>query len=160
MKRAKQMRKLGRRCFILAAILLCLFGIGMVTLPEGGYAFEELPALVQFSLVLGGLALAASVLLVVGAEFSRVFANRKLQANGIEAEAKILKIWQTGTEINNSPVVGMLLEVRPPGEPPFEAETERLISILNIPSIQPGAVVHVKYDPESREVALMEARDA
>lgn len=154
MRRAKRMRKLGRISFILAAILLCMFGIGMVTLPERGYRFEELPVLVQFSLVLGGLALAASVLLVVGAEFSRMFANQKLQANGLEAEAKILKIWQTGTEINNNPVVGMLLEVRPPGQPTFQAQTERLISLLNIPSIQPGAVVHVKYDPDSREVAL------
>jgi hypothetical protein len=56
-------------------------------------------------------------------------------------------------------MVRMLLEVQPPGEPAFQAEAERLVSRLQIPQIQPGNVVGVKYDPSSRAVALLDADD-
>ena len=80
---------------------------------------------------------------------------RDLRANGEPAGAKVLKIWETGVRVNDNPVVGFLLEVHAEGLPPWEAETKALISILAIPRIQPGAVLPVKFDPESPEkVAL------
>ena len=73
---------------------------------------------------------------------------REIRALGRSAQAKVLKIWDTGITVNNDPVVGFLLEVRPDDRPPYQAETKALISRLDIPQIQPGAVLPVKFDPD------------
>jgi hypothetical protein len=86
-------------------------------------------------------------------------ANQAVLKQGQLAPAKVLKIETTGTTVNHNPVVRLRLEVRPPGQPPFEAETERLVSIIDIPQFQPGAMVHVKYDPATKAVAVLSAED-
>ncbi len=73
---------------------------------------------------------------------------RKIGALGRPAQAKVLKIWDTGITVNNDLVVGFLLEVRPEDGPAHQAETKALISRLDIPQIQPGAVLPVKFDPD------------
>ena len=79
----------------------------------------------------------------------------EIRANGLPATATVLKIWETGVKVNDTPVVGFLLEVQAEGMQPYQAETKALISILQIPQIQPGAVLKVKYDPEDpNRVAL------
>jgi len=74
---------------------------------------------------------------------------RDLQASGEEATAKILEIWDTGMTINEDPVVGFVLEVRRKDQPVYEARTKLRISRLDIPRIQPGAVVPVRVDPRN-----------
>ena len=71
----------------------------------------------------------------------------ELRASGVLAEATILKIWDTGMTVNHDPVVGFLLEVRPPEQEAYQAETKLLVSRLSISQFQPGAVVTVRYDP-------------
>ena len=66
-----------------------------------------------------------------------------------------MKIWDTGATVNRDPVVRMLLEVQPATGSPFQAETEMLVSRLEIPQIQPGMVVSVKYDSKTKAVALV-----
>jgi hypothetical protein len=74
---------------------------------------------------------------------------------GKPAQGRIVRLIDTGTTINNDPVVEFVLEVTPPGYPSYEAHTKALISRLDIPSIQPGRVVPVKFDPQSpKRVAL------
>ena len=73
---------------------------------------------------------------------------REVRAIGLPATATVLQIWETGVRVNNNPVVGFLLEVHAEGMEPYQAETKALISILQIPQIQPGAVLKIKYDPE------------
>jgi hypothetical protein len=68
--------------------------------------------------------------------------------NGVGAEAKILKVWDTGTTINDNPQIGLLLEARPPAGPVFQAETKTLVSRLNAALIQPGITAAVVYDPQ------------
>jgi hypothetical protein len=72
----------------------------------------------------------------------------EIRANGRPATATVLKIWETGVRVNDNPVVGFLLEVHAEGMEPYQAETKALISILQIPQIQPGAELKIKYDPE------------
>ena len=68
--------------------------------------------------------------------------------NGVEAEAEILKVWDTGTTINDDPQIGMLLKVRPSLAAPFEAEAKTLVSRLNAALVQPGVTARVVYDPK------------
>lgn len=83
----------------------------------------------------------------------------EIRANGLPATATVIKIWETGVKVNNNPVVGFLLEVHAEGMEPYQAETKALISILNIPQIQPGAVLKVKYDPEDPNRVVLDTRE-
>jgi hypothetical protein len=79
----------------------------------------------------------------------------EVRENGVPATARVLKIWETGVRINDNPVVGFLLEVHAEGLEPYQAETRALISILQIPQIQPGTELQVMYDPnDPTRVAL------
>jgi hypothetical protein len=74
---------------------------------------------------------------------------------GRPARGRVLKIWDTGMSLNDSPIVGFRLEVHADGVEPFEAETKALIGRLDVPQIQPGAELAVKYDPNDHtRVAL------
>jgi hypothetical protein len=92
--------------------------------------------------------------LIFGASIVNAVNDRSIRARGSSAEAIILKISETGLSINDNPVVKLLLDVGPPGQPRFQAEAERLISRLDIPQFQPGKTVQVKYDPDSKAVAI------
>lgn len=100
------------------------------------------------------------VLLFVGLFVGRLvmngMKNREVLAHGESAQAVILKVWETGTVMNETnPQIGMLLEVRPANRPVFQAEAKMFISMIQIPQFQPGAVVGVKYDPnDPRKVAV------
>ena len=80
-------------------------------------------------------------------KWSGISQAQQLQASGLVAAATVLRIWDTGMTVNDDPVVGFLLEVRPPDQPAYQVETKLLISRLAIPQIQPGALVTVRYDP-------------
>jgi hypothetical protein len=84
---------------------------------------------------------------------------RTLRAIGTPAEAEILRIWDTGIKVNDDPVIGMEVEVRPAEGDPFRATIARTwISELDVPRFQPGEVIPVRYDPLHPErVALDDA---
>lgn len=80
---------------------------------------------------------------------------KTLQQIGTPAEATIVEIWDTGVSINDDPVVGFLLEVRPEGREAYRAKTKLLVSKVHIPQFQPGRVVPVRVDPnDPNHVAL------
>lgn len=76
-------------------------------------------------------------------------------AAGVPAEATVLELRDSGTTINDDPVVIFLLRVEPAGGEPFTAETRALVSRLDVPQVQPGRVLPVRYDPaDPARVAL------
>jgi hypothetical protein len=152
---SRNIRKIGWIVFGLMWIPFTGIFVGMIGLPEGSYDWLELPAITRTSMILTGVFAGASMLLLIGGPIVSGLRNRTVRSEGLPARAKILKIWDTGTTINQNPVVGMLLEVHPPGGATFEAETEQLISRLQIPAIQPGMELEVKYDPHTQAVALV-----
>jgi len=156
MKLSKTMRRLGWIAFALMWIPFA----SLLGLPAGDHAWSELPPLTQYCLMVSGVLGVASTLLLVGAPIVSAIHNRNVLTDGVPASATVLKLSDTGTTINNDPVVRLLLEVQPPGGPSFQAEAERLISRLQIPQIQPGAVLQVKYDPASLAVALLDETDS
>ena len=156
MKLSKTMRKLGWWAF---AFMWIPF-VSLVGLPDGDHAWSELPPLTRYSLMVSGVLAVVSTLLLVGAPIASAIHNHAVLANGLPAQATVLEVSDTGTTINDDPVVRLLLEVEPPNQPSFQAETERLISRLEIAQVQPGAIVRVKYDPASRAVALLDEADA
>jgi hypothetical protein len=81
---------------------------------------------------------------------------RALRQTGLPAWATILRIWDTGITLNDDPVIGMEVEVRPEEGEPFRAVIQKsLISRIAIPQFQPGKEVAVRYDPQdSTQIAL------
>ena len=79
----------------------------------------------------------------------------EIRKSGRPGTARVLKIWDTGMSVNGNPVVGFRLEVRAEGIEPFEAETKALIGRLDVPRIQPGRELAVRFDPgDHTRVAL------
>ena len=87
--------------------------------------------------------------------FGGMAQTQALIANGMPAQATILRMWDTGTTVNDNPLVGLLLEVRPQDRPAYQAQTQSLVSRLKIPLVQTGATVPVRFDPaDPTKVAL------
>lgn len=106
-------------------------------------------------------AVAAALMAVCGGgcaiagRMSGVSDARALHEAGKPAEATILEIWDTGMTVNDDPVAGFLLEVRPAGGDAYRARTKLRIPRLAVPQFQPGRVVPVRIDPrDAAHVAL------
>lgn len=85
--------------------------------------------------------------LVFGGMFLRWRIKQRVLQTGVAATATIMRVWDTGTRINDNPRVGMLLQVQPTTGAPFQAEIKETVSIVQMPVFQPGARLDVKYDP-------------
>jgi len=87
---------------------------------------------------------------------SGVSDTKALQTTGTAAKATILRIWDTGITVNEDPVIGMDIQVYPAEGETWRATIPKsLISRLDIPRIQPGQVVPVRFDPQNpQRVAL------
>jgi hypothetical protein len=108
---------------------------------------------VKSRLVTEGLVAAVVVLLLLNSgciivdSVSGVSQTRELQKSGRPATAVILRISDSGTTVNDDPVVYLDLEVHPDAGPAFGAMTKCLISRLDVPQFQPGRTIPVRYDP-------------
>lgn len=140
---------LGGAAGVVAAYVAALSGPGDFKSKIGGLIVVSVFVLVFFLIFF----------FVFRKVFGPVGKQRKLQRTGLPAEATILEVRETGWTVNNIyPVVKLKLEVRPPGAQPYHAELQTLIGRLDIPQVQPGAVVAVVYDPKHpRNVALADA---
>ena len=126
-------------------------------------SIEEMMALIGggsilLTCVIGGLitlVTVGSIGAVMFFVFRALRPDPTIMKSGISAQATIQNVWQTGTYVNNSPQVGMQLEVRPPTGVPYVAQVNAIIPLINIPQFQPGAVVPVKIHPtDPSKVAL------
>ena len=72
---------------------------------------------------------------------------QNLIATGIQGEATILQLEDTGMLINNSPRVAVVLEVRIPGYAPYQVRKTMTVPMIRMSQVQVGAVVAVMADP-------------
>ena len=94
--------------------------------------------------------------LVFGGMFLRWRVKQRVLQTGVAATATIVRVWDTGTRINDNPQVGMHLQVQPSTGAPFQAEIKETVSIVQMPMFQPGAQLEVKYDPaQPNNVAIV-----
>ena len=110
-------------------------------------------------IVAGVLLVTVVTIILMIMVFRKVFGGIKqtnqLLATGEAAQAKILKMWDTGATLNENPQVGLLLEVHAVNRSPYQVETKCFVSRVKIPQVQPGAVVNVKIDrQDAAKVAL------
>lgn len=85
---------------------------------------------------------------------------KRIRRVGQAAEALVLGIEDTGMTLNDNPVVAFRLQVRPVNGEPYEARARGVVGRLDVPRIQPGAVLPVAVDPaDPQKVALRLYRD-
>lgn len=76
-------------------------------------------------------------------------------AIGVPAHASIVQLVDTGTTINEDPVVEFVLDVDLGQGQRMLARSRGLVSRLDVAALQPGRIVPVRYDPDDRSrVAL------
>jgi hypothetical protein len=78
---------------------------------------------------------------------------RRIKAHGIEADATILAVGDTGVTLNKNPYVKLRLRVEPIGMAAYEAEVKAMVSRVAIP--RPGDGVRVKFDPDKPEDVIV-----
>ncbi len=69
--------------------------------------------------------------------------------DGVQTSATVLKVWDTGTTLNDDPQVGLLLEIPTNEGSRFQAETKTIVSRLQVSLVQPGVTANVVYDPNN-----------
>lgn len=76
--------------------------------------------------------------------------RNRILAQGAPGSARVISLEGTGTLVNNAPQVVIGLEVHPSGGgAPFLARCVSLVSQLQIPQVQPGCMVPVRFDPSN-----------
>ena len=105
------------------------------------------------------ISLVGTFLLIAASFFFVRRYMRKVTGGNIQggemAQATIVRIWDTGTTVNDNPVVGFVLEVHRQAYPPYQAEAKSMIPRLMVAQFQPGAVVPIKLNPQNpAQVAL------
>jgi hypothetical protein len=69
--------------------------------------------------------------------------------NGVTAQARVMRVWDTGVSINDNPQVGLLLHITPSMSAAFDVEAKTIVSRLNAALVQPGITAEIKYDPQN-----------
>ena len=80
--------------------------------------------------------------------------RENIKKKGIPAKATILSLSDTGTTVNDQPLMQIELEVQPPYDSRFTTTVEYVVPFSFLMQLQPGTVVKVYYLEETKEVAL------
>jgi hypothetical protein len=124
-----------RRLFLLACFFLFLMdGFIVFVLLE----FSDLSPVIIILIVL-------TISTVAIAPFLKFVFPREIK-DGIEAQAKVLKVWDTGVSINNNPQIGLLLEISPEGGDPIQIKAKMVVSRLDAALVKPGITAEVIYN--------------
>jgi predicted S18 family serine protease len=104
-------------------------------------------------IIILGIVLAVTVGPVIWNHFKR----GAVLSSGIEANARIVDVTDTGKRHNTNPVVNIRLIVTDAAGKEFNAEITLPVSPLKLTGYKPGVAVKVKYDPKKPEnVAIMD----
>jgi hypothetical protein len=69
-----------------------------------------------------------------------------LYATGVAGNATVTAINDSGTMVNNAPVMELDLTVTVPGKEPYPVKHRQLIALAQIPNFQPGKMFPVHVD--------------
>jgi hypothetical protein len=90
------------------------------------------------------LGLIGVILLAVG---YRAHQKDLLHATGLDGEARIMGLTQTGIWMNNNPYVKLDLVITVPGHPPYEVKHGEIVPQVLLGRLTSGDPLHVKVDP-------------
>jgi hypothetical protein len=81
-----------------------------------------------------------------GAEMAQMAGAAGTYASGLAGNATVNAISDTGTMVNNAPVMELDLQVQVPGRDPYQVKHRQLVALSAIPNFQPGKTFPVHVD--------------
>ena len=141
-------------------VLLCGGLVGPIFLAV--YFSTGQPILLKWMFWVGLLVTALDVLIALAlANYgAKTDAKTKLlEANGVVALARVTAIGETGTRINDQPLVTVDLHIEGPGLTPFDVQDRMIASVTRLPPIT-GRKLVALVDPTTREYQIDWERSA
>jgi hypothetical protein len=127
--------------------------------------------IVLFTIIIIVISFAAAIIpMVLVFKYIAKMSGQKQQllATGQPAQARVIQMGHTGTTINDSPMVQLMLEVHPQpvqgpqgyrgAPPPFQTQAQILVPMLALPRVQPGAMIPVRYNPQNPQELTIDFR--
>jgi len=129
------------------AVALGLSGMASGTMTEMFGSSLPIPASAIITIVM--------VVLIMGFTFSQVLkgpAQRKrLMQTGVEGMGQITMVEQTGTQVNNQPMLRLRMLITLPGQSPYSVIHNEIVPVIRLAHVQPGATMRVRVDPRDKK---------
>lgn len=110
------------------------------------------------SVVIGGLVVVttlASLAMVFGSLFKGAARRKVLLRQGVDGSAKLMLVEQTGTRVNDQPMLRLRMMVQLPGQAAYAVLHKEVVPQIRLAQLQPGIHLPVKVDPQDpRNMAI------
>lgn len=93
--------------------------------------------------------------ITLGPKLFHKIRDQRLMETGVEASGVITDLDETGDYVNREPEIEITVEVTPAEGEPFTAKTLKVLGPIDLKRYEVGAKVDVRYDPDSRRIALV-----
>jgi hypothetical protein len=107
-------------------------------------------------LLFSGIILVVFFVFIYPMVIKPVLLESRLKKTGKKATAKIIKIQDTGTTINDNPQVKLTVEVTPEYGTPYTTVFKQLIPRLEVHLFQPGTLLNVLVDPKDQKKLILD----
>lgn len=151
---------IGRYVKAQLMVLLCGGLVGPIFL--GVFFAMGQSSLLKWMFYVGLLITVADVLIALGLASHGAKSAAKtqmLEANGVLALAQVTGIAETGTRINDNPLVKVTLHIQGPGLTPFDGQNSVIASVTRLPLIT-GRKLVVLVDPATNKYQIDWERSA
>jgi len=82
--------------------------------------------------------------------------KKRLMREGIEAEAILLNMEQTGLYVNDQPQIKLQVQVHPQTGRNFVSEVREVLTLIDLSQLRIGSTLKVKYNPaNTKEVMVL-----
>ena len=82
--------------------------------------------------------------------------KKRLIREGIEADAVLLNMEQTGLYVNNQPQIKLQVQVHPSTGRNFVSEVREVLTLIDLSQLRIGSTLKVKYNPaNTKEVVVL-----
>lgn len=81
--------------------------------------------------------------------------KKKVLASGLDGVAKLMEVTQTGTRVNDQPMLRLRMMIEIPGKPAYAVLHNEIVPQIRLAQVQPGIQLRVKVDPgDPRNMAI------
>ncbi len=96
-----------------------------------------------------------SLVMVFGTLFKGAARRKALLSQGVDGSAKLMVVEQTGTRVNDQPMLQLRMMVEVPGGSPYSVLHREVVPQIRLAQLQPGIHLPVKVDPrDPRNMAI------
>ena len=81
--------------------------------------------------------------------------KKRLMREGVEAEAILLNMEQTGQFVNNQPQIKLQVQVHPTIGRNFVSEIREVLSMIDVSQLRIGSTLKVKYNPSNTKEVMV-----